>query len=310
MSAKLSGAVWELALPPTQLLVMLALADHAHDDGSKCYPGVRYLAWKTGRSERQVQRALRELEAAGLIAPVAYAAGGRGHATEYHIHIEKGVKKSPFTRLERVTSSAKKGDILNEKGDISREKGDILNQKGDIAMSPQPSVEPLKEPSKEPSEEEAPGARPDTARARQASVASDARLLRRINDAWKVAHQTNRDLTRRQQLDGLAALAEAITRGQEDLFWTLMDDAGARGWRWPGYLNALRDRLAGKWPAPPPRAGGGVYQGAYWRQLPATARSDAYMACEAACCEWLNRDQADPQWQCVCGEHRTARKGA
>jgi hypothetical protein len=124
MSIRLMTAVWDLVLAHDEQLVLLALADHAHDDGSKCFPGVRYLAWKTNYSERQVQRALRSMEAAGLIVAVAFANGGRGHATEYRINIEKGVKKTPYRAAERVTSTTGKGDILSSKGDIYDRKGD------------------------------------------------------------------------------------------------------------------------------------------------------------------------------------------
>ncbi len=106
MSGKLSGAVWEIELSGSKQQVMLALADHAHDDGTKCYPGIPYLAWKTGYSERHVKRLLRELEEDELILPVAHEKGGRGHATEYEIHLEKGAKKPPYVKgdkSERVT---------------------------------------------------------------------------------------------------------------------------------------------------------------------------------------------------------------
>lgn len=48
-------------------LVLLALADYAHDDGTQAFPSVEALAQKAGISGRQVQRALREIEALGEI---------------------------------------------------------------------------------------------------------------------------------------------------------------------------------------------------------------------------------------------------
>lgn len=135
--------VWWLDLTHSKRMMLLALADHAHDDGTQCYPGVRYLAWKTGYSERQVRRILASLEANGLIAAQGEKLGGRGHATEYHLHFEKGSKKSPYR--------PKKGDTTtlfgNENGDIREAKGDISNANPDIAMSPQPSRETSDEPS-------------------------------------------------------------------------------------------------------------------------------------------------------------------
>ncbi len=48
-------------------LVLIALADNAHDDGSKAYPSVETLALKSRMSERAVQYSLRKLEEEGHI---------------------------------------------------------------------------------------------------------------------------------------------------------------------------------------------------------------------------------------------------
>ena len=67
MSIKIMAAVWESApVDSGKLLVLLALADHARDDGS-CWPAVSTIASKARLSTRQTQRALSELEQAGLI---------------------------------------------------------------------------------------------------------------------------------------------------------------------------------------------------------------------------------------------------
>jgi hypothetical protein len=139
MSVKLMALVWEYQFTRPEQSVMLALADHAQDDGSNVYPSVARIAWKTDYSERQVQRIMRDLEAKDILVAVKNIGGGRGHATEYCIHIEKGVKKSPFV---------KKGDMVAAKGDIPDDKGDIPSVKGDAIVSPQPSLEPSNESSK------------------------------------------------------------------------------------------------------------------------------------------------------------------
>ena len=48
-----------------EMLLALALADHASDDGTRVYPSVKALAEKTRQSERTVQYQLRAMEAAG-----------------------------------------------------------------------------------------------------------------------------------------------------------------------------------------------------------------------------------------------------
>ena len=131
MSIKIQTQVWELDLGHTDLMILLAMADHANDFG-RCYPSIPYLAWKTSYSERQVQRTIKELRDKEILVPVSYLNGGRGRATEYRIDTAKGDTKSPFKTDKRVTSTTEKGDILSLKGDIQ-------SVKGDIAMSPQPS---------------------------------------------------------------------------------------------------------------------------------------------------------------------------
>lgn len=60
------SAVWDLPMPPSEKLVLLALADWANDEGH-CYPSIAKVARKTGVSERTVQRVLRDAEQANLI---------------------------------------------------------------------------------------------------------------------------------------------------------------------------------------------------------------------------------------------------
>jgi len=48
-------------------LVLLVLADHAHDDGTEAWPSLATIASETRLSERQVRYALRGLEASGAI---------------------------------------------------------------------------------------------------------------------------------------------------------------------------------------------------------------------------------------------------
>ena len=151
MSVKLMGQVWEMELPRGEQLVMLALADHGEDDGSQIFPSVARLAWKTGYKERQVQNILRSLEAKGLIEAVAYPQGGRGHATEFKMNLEKGAKKTPYVKgakSERVQNPAQRVQSSTPKGAKS-------STKGAIAIAPQPSYNHQLESSIEPSREAA-----------------------------------------------------------------------------------------------------------------------------------------------------------
>lgn len=66
MSIKLMSAVWEMDLPDSEKLVLLALADWAGDDG-RCWPSVGQMAKKCSKSERTVQATLRSLCGKGLL---------------------------------------------------------------------------------------------------------------------------------------------------------------------------------------------------------------------------------------------------
>lgn len=67
MSITLMSRVWETALPSTQKMVLLALADNANDQGRSCYPSVKLLSEKCTITPRAVQKNISILEAAGLI---------------------------------------------------------------------------------------------------------------------------------------------------------------------------------------------------------------------------------------------------
>lgn len=55
------------AKSPTDQMVLVVLADHAHDDGTKAFPSVATIAQQAKISERTVQYSLRRLEAQGCI---------------------------------------------------------------------------------------------------------------------------------------------------------------------------------------------------------------------------------------------------
>lgn len=65
MSIKCMDRVWETSsVGGSALLVLLAIADHAHDDGSGAFPSTATIARKTKLTTRQVVRLIHNLEAA------------------------------------------------------------------------------------------------------------------------------------------------------------------------------------------------------------------------------------------------------
>jgi hypothetical protein len=67
MSVRVMSAVWELNLPPSEKLVLLALADCANDEGV-CWPSACTLARKSGQGERTVRRCVQSLISKGHLA--------------------------------------------------------------------------------------------------------------------------------------------------------------------------------------------------------------------------------------------------
>ena len=87
MSVRVIAIVWERSQhKASNLLVLLAMADFAHDDGTGVYPSVPTLAQKARISDRNVQYALRDLGASGEIESVGRSSFG---TTIYRIRLEQ-----------------------------------------------------------------------------------------------------------------------------------------------------------------------------------------------------------------------------
>ena len=66
MSIKLMSKAWDLDLSQSEKLVLLALCDHANDDGV-CYPSQKFLAIKCSMSNRSVINQINRLESYGIL---------------------------------------------------------------------------------------------------------------------------------------------------------------------------------------------------------------------------------------------------
>jgi len=93
-----------------ELLVFLALADHANDKGF-CWPGVEGLAKKSRLSERQTRYILRNLEKKGYIRTLIQQ-GPRG-CNMYEITLGEGAVSAPPTQ----------GAVCNTRGGSPRQYG-------------------------------------------------------------------------------------------------------------------------------------------------------------------------------------------
>ena len=66
MSVKLMSKAWEMPIPTGQKMVLLALCDHANDDGA-CYPSQDKIAQKCSMSLRAIVRHIKWLENHGIL---------------------------------------------------------------------------------------------------------------------------------------------------------------------------------------------------------------------------------------------------
>ena len=133
----------------SDLLLMLAIADHADDHG-RAYPSVPTLAVKTRLSARSVQRAIHALEKTGELA-VRRNDGPHG-CHVFHLLIAEGDNVSWVTerhRRQTVTCQTHDSANGNDLGMTECHEGcqsvGVTSEasRGDIAVSPEPSLEPL-----------------------------------------------------------------------------------------------------------------------------------------------------------------------
>ncbi|MEO1396105.1 MAG: helix-turn-helix domain-containing protein [Cyanobacteria bacterium J06634_5] len=67
MSIRQILQVWEHDFSHPHQAIMLALADHAHEDGTGMRPSINRIAWKTGYSVRSVQNIMAQLRQLGVL---------------------------------------------------------------------------------------------------------------------------------------------------------------------------------------------------------------------------------------------------
>lgn len=136
MSIKVMNFIWDhYPEGGSELLLILALADHADDVGDRIYPSVQTMARKTRMSERTVQYLLRRIQERGWLVLVE-AGGGRKRTARYRINMGRtgnGANIAPIAKgcnpkQERVQTSAE----TVQKNTVN----------GATAIAPEPPVEP------------------------------------------------------------------------------------------------------------------------------------------------------------------------
>ncbi|SCC08815.1 MULTISPECIES: helix-turn-helix domain-containing protein [Snodgrassella] len=97
MSVKLMAKAWEMDLSQGEKLVLLALCDHANDDGV-CYPSQEYLAQKCSMSPRSLIDQINKLKKHGILTAERRQKGGGRLANLYVINLDnfsQGANSAP-----------------------------------------------------------------------------------------------------------------------------------------------------------------------------------------------------------------------
>lgn len=111
MSIRIMTEIWEYSPSTgTELLMMLAIADHANDD-RECWPSIARLAHKCRLQPRMAQNLIARLVAKGELERVIHP--GRKHTNTYWIppYAPEEKVQSSAPLAEKVQSSARKGAI-------------------------------------------------------------------------------------------------------------------------------------------------------------------------------------------------------
>ncbi len=87
MSIKLMAKAWEMTLSQGEKLVLLALCDHANDDGI-CYPSQEYLAQKCSMSPRSLIDQINKLKKYGILTAERRQKNGGRLANVYTIVLD------------------------------------------------------------------------------------------------------------------------------------------------------------------------------------------------------------------------------
>ncbi len=148
MSIKLMSQVWDKEFTHSEQSILLAMADYAGDDGRNCYPSYDRIAWKTGYSERQVQRIIKDMVAKGIL--VIVKAPTQHQSTQYWIRLEKAENKPAF-RVDTVSivdeSRVDTMSTLESRVDICDNPGWTSAKSRVDMVSPDPLVNHHLEPS-------------------------------------------------------------------------------------------------------------------------------------------------------------------
>jgi hypothetical protein len=146
MSIKLMHEVYAKELDHAKQAVLLAMADHADDEGWNCFPSMDRIAYKTGYKPRNVIRVVKELREIRALVIVADATAQK--PTEYRICLEALPDKPPFPqwRAEHGRSKGRGAGFAPVQPGVAR--GAKKADKGVAPSTPKQLVKPSYKPNR------------------------------------------------------------------------------------------------------------------------------------------------------------------
>jgi biotin operon repressor len=149
MSGLVMGRVFYTDLPAHLKLTLLALADHAEDDGTGIFVGQARLARKTGASERAVRGHIAELRELGLIEKVGRV-GSRG-SDKHRVVVESLPTSEQIALMFPGPRPAEVADRQKlPTGAAASSRPATQRSSTGNSQAAEPSVEPSEEPSGRP----------------------------------------------------------------------------------------------------------------------------------------------------------------
>jgi hypothetical protein len=153
--------VWEYSKTTgTELLVILALADRADDDGY-CFPGVAYIAHKARVTDRRVQQILRKLEEMGEINTDMRC--GRHNANLYRVVVGLEMVK-PVSPIEHRNGEIQSTEMVKSRVEMVKSRVEMVKSRVEMVksgaqkvkpISPNPSIDPSIDTPMDPSKRSA-----------------------------------------------------------------------------------------------------------------------------------------------------------
>jgi hypothetical protein len=138
MSLKAMVWAWEQDVTSTECLVLLALADHANDEG-RCWPGQKGLGAKCKVSRETVNRAIKSLEAKGKLTLIPqFDDLGRPTSNHYILSIKQG---GNVTDDHRGCHLKSQGYVTDDHTNLPEEESSIESSSSELAKPPVSEVE-------------------------------------------------------------------------------------------------------------------------------------------------------------------------